>query len=64
MTFHVPSFLLGYAASFIFAVGIVLVLELVDRWQARKDARERDEALDQLLTEVGVACATKDRETL
>ncbi len=53
MTLDPFSFVVGIVACLVFCGVLGAVLEFADWRQAKK---ERDEALDRLLAEVGVAC--------
>jgi hypothetical protein len=60
MTLDPRSFSLGFLAAYAFSVAFFAVLLGVtcglSWWKERKERRERDRALDELLAKVGVAC--------
>ena len=53
MTLHPASFALGFIAAYLFSL---LVLGLALWGSLRQEKKQRDDALDELLTNVGIAC--------
>lgn len=53
MTIHIQSLILGCVLSYVLAA-VLLILICAFEW--RREKKERQRALDQLLAEVGIAC--------
>ena len=53
MTLDPVSIALGFVSAYVFSTALVVVLCVVESRQAKK---QRDDAVDQLLAEVGIAC--------
>ncbi len=53
MTIHIPSLILGSILTYALSAALLILMCVFDR---RREKKVRNRELDQLLTEVGIAC--------